>query len=77
MMNMACHKFASNVVEKALIHADSETRAMLIDELLTPCGQGDPIRLMMQDQYASAYILLTNLHAIDWIALQTMSLNAC
>ena len=59
MMALARHKFASNVVEKALIHSDSEVRRNLIDELLPPTPyRSDPIQAMMRDQYASKLSLL-------------------
>lgn len=56
MMRMARHKFASNVVEKALKYSDPGTRRMLIDELLTPLmDDTSPISHMMKDQYASMF----------------------
>lgn len=59
MLQMAKHKFASNVCEKALVTADLETRRLLIEEIMTPKADGvSPIVTMMKDQYASAYIYL-------------------
>jgi pumilio RNA-binding family len=56
MLNMARHKFASNVCEKALMTASPATRAKLIDEILTPKADGvSPVVLMMKDQYASEF----------------------
>jgi pumilio RNA-binding family len=56
MLQMARHKFASNVCEKALITSDAVTRRVLIDELMTPKQDGvDPIVTMMKDQFASRY----------------------
>ncbi|KAJ7285813.1 armadillo-type protein [Mycena rebaudengoi] len=52
-------KARSNVCEKALIFADSETRRLLIEELMTPSSKGDgatPIVTMMKDQFAN-YVL--------------------
>ena len=54
MLPMARHKFASNVCEKALVTADSATRNILIDEMMTPKEDGvNPIVAMMKDQFAS------------------------
>jgi pumilio RNA-binding family len=56
MLQMARHKFASNVCEKALITADPENRRALIDEIMTPKQDGvSPIVTMMKDQFASTY----------------------
>jgi len=40
MLAMARHKFASNVVEKALLHSDRDVCRILIDELLSPLPNG-------------------------------------
>ena len=54
MLNMARHKFASNVCEKALITATTEERRALVDEIITPKPDGvSPIVSMMKDQFAS------------------------
>lgn len=56
MLQMARHKFASNVCEKALITADAVNRSILIDEIMTPKQDGvSPIVTMMKDQFASEY----------------------
>lgn len=61
---MARHKFASNVCEKALVTADSETRRLLIEEIMTPKQDGpNPIMTMMKDQFASMFI--HNLSSVD------------
>lgn len=58
MLNMARHKFASNVCEKALVTADPETRRLLIEEVMTPKQDGpNPIIIMMKDQFASMFLL--------------------
>jgi pumilio RNA-binding family len=58
MLNMARHKFASNVCEKALVTADAESRRVLIDEIMSPKQDGvSPIVTMMKDQFASELIL--------------------
>ncbi|KAG6818099.1 hypothetical protein H0H87_000003 [Tephrocybe sp. NHM501043] len=54
---LARHKYASNVVEKAFVSADTETRRKLIDEILVVRPDGvTPITGMMKDQYAN-YVL--------------------
>jgi pumilio RNA-binding family len=54
MLHMSRHKFASNVCEKALLTADSESRRALIQEIMTSKQDGiSPIATMMKDQYAS------------------------
>jgi pumilio RNA-binding family len=54
MLQMARHKFASNVCEKALVTTDPMSRSILIDELITPRQDGlSPIVTMMKDQFAS------------------------
>lgn len=54
MLNMARHKFASNVCEKALVTASLEERRGLIDEIIAPKADGvSPIVSMMKDQFAS------------------------
>lgn len=57
MLNMARHKFASNVCEKALVTAGIEERRILIDEIIMPKTDGvSPIVSMMKDQFAN-YVL--------------------
>lgn len=57
MLNMARHKFASNVCEKALVTAGIEERRILIDEIILPKTDGvSPIVSMMKDQFAN-YVL--------------------
>jgi len=57
LLYMARHKFASNVCEKALLHADPESRRLLIDEILAPASKPDAaIVTMMKDQYGN-YVL--------------------
>lgn len=54
MFHMSRHKFASNVVEKALVMSDSESRRVLIEEIMTPRPDGSiPLVSMMKDQFAS------------------------
>ena len=59
MLQMARHKFASNVCEKALKIADPENRRLLIDEIMTPKQDNvNPIGAMMRDQFASQCFIL-------------------
>lgn len=58
MLNMARHKFASNVCEKALVTATTEERRALVDEIITPKPDGmSPIVSMMKDQFASKSVM--------------------
>jgi pumilio RNA-binding family len=57
LLAMASHKFASNVCEKALLHASRENREGLINEMLALRSDGNTaIPLMVKDQYAN-YVL--------------------
>ncbi|KAI0341615.1 ARM repeat-containing protein [Trametopsis cervina] len=57
ILQMSRHKFASNVCEKALITADSENRAQMIEEMMRVRQDGSsPVVSMMKDQYAN-YVL--------------------
>ncbi|KAG8697831.1 mRNA binding protein puf3 [Ceratobasidium sp. 394] len=61
---MAKHKFASNVCEKALVTANSESRRLLIEEIMTPRPAAvNPIVLMMKDPFAN-YVLQRDLQAV-------------
>jgi len=54
LVNLAHHKYASNVCEKALICTDSASREVLINEIMaTPPNAESPILTMAKDQYAS------------------------
>ncbi|KAK6980600.1 armadillo-type protein [Favolaschia claudopus] len=48
-LDMAKHKFASHICEKALLYYNSDASRALIDEIL----DSNSIRCMMRDQYAS------------------------
>lgn len=80
MLNMARHKFASNVCEKALVMADPESRHILIDEILTPKHDGvSPVLSMMKDQFASQYPinfrlkLLMRMFCVDYVLQRALS----
>ncbi|QRV85794.1 Pumilio-family RNA binding repeat [Ceratobasidium sp. AG-Ba] len=65
MVQMAKHKFASNVCEKALVTADSESRRLLIEEIMTPRPDAvNPIVLMMKDSFAN-YVLQRALQVVE------------
>ncbi|KAJ3489071.1 hypothetical protein NLI96_g2381 [Meripilus lineatus] len=65
MLNMARHKFASNVCEKALVTTTSEMRRSLIDEIMTPKEGGvSPVVTMMKDQFAN-YVLQRALSVVE------------
>jgi pumilio RNA-binding family len=56
MVQMARHKFASNICEKALVMPDYESCQLLIEEIMTAWpGAVGPIILMMRDSFASGY----------------------
>jgi len=72
MMAMAKHKYASNVVEKALLSCDQDVRRTLIDELLHPQPGGiSPILILMKDQYAN-YVLQTVLSVAEGSQKETL-----
>ncbi|KAG7092474.1 hypothetical protein E1B28_008826 [Marasmius oreades] len=57
LLELARHKFASNVCEKALQASDTGTRRALVDELLVPKHEGaTPVASMMKDQFGN-YVL--------------------
>ncbi|KAG1715699.1 hypothetical protein ID866_1462 [Astraeus odoratus] len=65
MLNMARHKFASNVCEKALVTASADERRALVEEIMTPKADGvSPIVSMMKDQFAN-YVLQRALTVAD------------
>lgn len=56
---MSRHKFASNVVEKALVTADANLRRALVEEIMVPRPDGSsPVVSMMKDQFASEHSLI-------------------
>ena len=81
MFQMARHKFASNVCEKALQIADPENRRLLIDEIMTPKqDHGNPIGTMMRDQFASQCFILRPvrdlkrlLFSLDYVLQQALA----
>ncbi|KIM49100.1 hypothetical protein M413DRAFT_59702, partial [Hebeloma cylindrosporum] len=66
LVNLAHHKYASNVCEKALICTDSANRELLINEMmdLLPPNNESPILIMAKDQYAN-YVLQRALSVVD------------
>ncbi|KAF9464721.1 ARM repeat-containing protein [Collybia nuda] len=65
ILQMARHKFASNVCEKALVCTDTDSRRALIDEIMAPRPDGvTPIIAMMKDQYAN-YVLQRALAVVE------------
>ena len=60
LLQMARHKYASNVCEKALVTADPESRRLLLDEIMFTRQDGvSHLLIMMKDQYASKFPLLS------------------
>lgn len=79
LIQLAQHKFASNVCEKALICADVDTRQLLINEIMTPQspdGQ-NAILIMVKDQYASESLFCLRVYlSHELFLLQTMFCSA-
>lgn len=51
---MACHKYASNIVEKAIQQIDEEGKQDLVDIVLQEPGTGDlPLLTMMKDKFGN------------------------
>jgi pumilio RNA-binding family len=68
LIQLAQHKFASNVCEKALICADADTRRLLINEIMTLHSDGQSaILTMVKDQYASESVITSCLAIIQLI----------
>jgi pumilio RNA-binding family len=57
VLKMSRHKFASNVVEKVLVHTDRETKRKLVAEILEVQHGIDPVHAMMMDAYGSTCCL--------------------
>jgi pumilio RNA-binding family len=72
VLKMSRHKFASNVVEKVLVHANSETRSKLVDEILTTEHGVDPVHALMMDAYGSKLYKFLTLCCCS-VLIQTMS----
>lgn len=54
LIDYSCHKFASNVVEKAVAVATAEERDTIIKKLVTPEANGrHPLDRIMADQYGN------------------------
>lgn len=61
---MARHKFASNVIEKALQHGGREEREVMIDELIgdQPDGNNQVFKLL-KDAYGNFPIQVSSVHS--------------
>lgn len=65
LIQLAQHKFASNVCETALKCADAETRRLLINEIMALRSDGQSaILTMVKDQYASESVMTSCLSII-------------
>lgn len=54
ILDMARHKFASNVCEKAIVMATPEGRLLLVEEILSVGPDGmSGVEIMIKDQFAS------------------------
>ncbi|KAK9480449.1 armadillo-type protein [Lipomyces japonicus] len=65
VLQFSKHKFASNVVEKCIIHGDIRQKQTLIDEILRVKSDGSfPLTAMMKDQFAN-YVIQKLLDVTD------------
>jgi pumilio RNA-binding family len=54
VLPLAQQKFASNVIEKCVVHADEEERRRIIEEVLTPGQDGTSVvKAMLVHPYAN------------------------
>jgi Pumilio-family RNA binding repeat len=58
VVELSKHKFASNVIEKSLVHGTPAERHALVETVLTsaaggPDGASEALHLMMKDPYAN------------------------
>uniref|UniRef100_A0A6N2LN22 PUM-HD domain-containing protein n=1 Tax=Salix viminalis TaxID=40686 RepID=A0A6N2LN22_SALVM len=53
IVQMSQHKYASNVVEKCLKHADAAQRELMIGEIIGQSEENDNLLMMMKDQFAN------------------------
>ena len=61
VVQLAQHKFASNVIEKCVTSSSRATRALMIDEV---CSSQEALFTMMKDQYAN-YVVQKMLDIAD------------
>ena len=51
---MSCHKFASNVCEKALLHSELDVRRALVDELIDVKPDGtNNVGMLLRDSFGN------------------------
>ncbi|CAH9130113.1 unnamed protein product [Cuscuta epithymum] len=53
VVQLSQHKYASNVVEKCLVHGDAADQELLIGEILAQSDGNDSLLTMMKDQFAN------------------------
>ncbi|CAN6925290.1 unnamed protein product, partial [Brassica oleracea] len=53
VVQMSQNKYASNVVEKCMEHADSTERELLIEEIMGKSEEDNHLLTMVKDQYAN------------------------
>lgn len=53
VVQLSQHKYASNVVEKCLVHGDAADEELLIGEILAQSDGNDSLLMMMKDQFAN------------------------
>lgn len=65
VLPLAQQKFASNVMEKCIVHADDDERHKLIDEVIRPALDGSSvIKAMLVHPYAN-YVMQSELAASE------------
>ncbi|KAJ1917205.1 mRNA binding protein puf3 [Mycoemilia scoparia] len=65
LLELSKHKFASNVVEKCIVHGSGEDRQDLINEVVPPRSEDSSILVeMMKDQYAN-YVVQKMLDVVE------------
>ncbi|OCF36398.1 pumilio 2 [Kwoniella heveanensis BCC8398] len=66
VLRLARHKFASNVVEKAIIHANEADRKILIDELVEARADGtNQVGMLLRDAFGNFPLQTALKHAKD------------
>ena len=72
---LAQQKFASNVIEKCVMHATAEERSRIVDEVLTPAPDGSSVvKAMLVHPYAN-YVMQSRLRFKEFLALVADSLT--
>lgn len=71
IITMSQQKFASNVIEKCLVHGSYEERQMIINEVLSADGKAEALKVLVKDQYAN-YVVQKVMETCDEWQLKLM-----